>query len=282
MIRTRLIIPPRNKYLWKYLDLYKFIQLIRSKELFFNSLNSFDDILEGISEDDAAGVLLDAYSANTAIVERNPEIPKDVYNDIGCNIVHWHEKQKLFQKVHFVSCFYNSNYESAAMWNLYSGIQGIAIRFKAKELYEYIHEYYKVHLNEDYSFSAKNLTYKDLLNLSPYDKNGEIANLSKLKSVFQKDKLYRHEQEYRFVFKTKNEPSNPIEPVVNLINFDFSNIGIFVPPHIEDWKFKLIKDLLSDYHMSISFSKSRILTQKELMKYRNIYLDTLLEKKELI
>ena len=39
-----------DNYLWKYMDIHKFLYLIREQNLFFTRLDGFEDSIEGVSE----------------------------------------------------------------------------------------------------------------------------------------------------------------------------------------------------------------------------------------
>jgi hypothetical protein len=38
-----------DEYLWKYLDMHKFLSFILKKELFFTRLDKFEDPIEGVT-----------------------------------------------------------------------------------------------------------------------------------------------------------------------------------------------------------------------------------------
>lgn len=111
--------------LWRYMDLAKFIGMLKNSSLFFSSPCNFDDIYEG-----AHGEL------------RNKKAWDDFYlNFFRASIItapdncwHYIEPEKIeknteelleqvserFDKGIFICCWHQNDYESEAMWKLYS------------------------------------------------------------------------------------------------------------------------------------------------------------------
>jgi hypothetical protein len=96
-----------NIRLWRYMDFTKFVSLIISRSLFLCRSDLFDDPFEG--------------SYPKANVELRPQVYKDIQGD--------QFEKMMAQKVNFskwirewtyLNCWHANDYESAAMWNLYS------------------------------------------------------------------------------------------------------------------------------------------------------------------
>ena len=268
---------PEKKYLWKYMDLFKFIHLIKTQELFFTSLDNFDDILEGTSERTAMMIKMGRQVADIPSKQRNPEIPENEYNEYGFGVLNLHEELKHFQKRFFVNCFYSSNTESEAMWNLYTGLQGLAIRFNSNKLFDYIKNYHHEKLKDNYTFGAGLLDYKNFSGLMLYDEDAKIIEHTLDKSPFMKNQIFEHENEYRFIFSRLSENSE--NPVVKLEDWSFLDISIIACPDLEEWKICLIEELIIDYiKKPLQIHKSDIITKKTLAKYKEDYLSTIFRK----
>jgi len=90
-------------YIWRYLDLSKFVHLISTKTLHFSRIDQFTDKFEG------------SYPRKNLIDWQNK------YPEVG-DFKHW-------RKFACVSCWYKSEHESASMWELYTqNNQGLSIR----------------------------------------------------------------------------------------------------------------------------------------------------------
>jgi len=99
------------KYLWRYVDLAKFIRLIATRTLHFTRIDQFKDKFEG------------SYPL------RNLRDWEQKYPEVG--------DFKHYRKFACVSCWYESIHESAAMWEIYGKDgQGIAIRTIRERLEE--------------------------------------------------------------------------------------------------------------------------------------------------
>jgi len=102
--------------LWKYMSLSKFIALLVDNGLWFNRIDCFEDVFEGRFPDFNEKLRPEVYGAE--------RLSKEQYSIF--------EKQS--RESLFVSCFHANDYESAAMWTLYSKVEGIAIQTTAKNL----------------------------------------------------------------------------------------------------------------------------------------------------
>ncbi|MDE2761438.1 MAG: DUF2971 domain-containing protein [Gemmatimonadota bacterium] len=97
--------PPLKASLWRYIDFTKFVSLLEKQALFFSNAANFSDPFEG------------------AYPTRNLELVSEDYRP---------QKQAFTKSVGnslFVNCWHLSDFESEAMWRLYSDSErGIAIR----------------------------------------------------------------------------------------------------------------------------------------------------------
>lgn len=118
-----------SAYLWRYVDLAKFVHLIATRTLHFTRIDQFKDKFEG------------SYPL------RNLRDWERKYPEVG--------DFKHYRKFACVSCWYESIHESAAMWEIYGkNGQGIAIRSTRERL--------KESLDDDTLF-FENVKYTDFL-----------------------------------------------------------------------------------------------------------------------
>ncbi len=138
--------PDPTAKLWRYMDLGKFIHLISTKKLYFASADSFDDPFEG-----AKGLIerkelwdvsyLDFFreairtvpGASLAMLES-----QNVEREAQRLLTEMNQNSDWYRKHTFVSCWHCNEYESEAMWKLYSvnTQNAIAIQTTAAHLYE--------------------------------------------------------------------------------------------------------------------------------------------------
>ena len=195
-------IPPedQNTKIWRYMDYPKFVSLIDKKSLFFIKAIKFDDPYEGT-------------------------IPK--YNDVARREVYQEEKQKFkdeeqfeqflraalgvnknihdrWRKIILINSWHLNDYESAAMWDLYSRRNaGIAIQSTYGKLSQSLEKSY-----EDRVYIGK-VKYIDYENEWMNEWNVYQAFVIKRKS-------FQHEQELRAITYLPESDSeakriNPVE-----------------------------------------------------------------------
>lgn len=106
--------PSENCTLWRYMDLTKFLSLLENRRLFFPRADQFDDPYEGAWSRAGVALLRDPAT--------NGGLPPHAINQIL-------ENTEVIRRQMFISCWFVSEHESAAMWKLYlQSPEGIAIQ----------------------------------------------------------------------------------------------------------------------------------------------------------
>lgn len=105
--------PPADAVLWRYMSFTKFVSLLTKKSLFFARADKLGDPFEG--------------SLSQVNIDLRPEIYKnnlpEEYQKLLANFI------KDLRRFVLVNCWHENEYESDAMWKLYSGDRdGVAIR----------------------------------------------------------------------------------------------------------------------------------------------------------
>ena len=100
----------RNGYVWRFLSLPKFLEMLQSRGLYFARGDQFDDPYDGLPSDE------------------HIEAVRGGAPNIGS--VHRQVRMLHYLRAYtYINCWYLSEHESAAMWRLYGGAEaGIAIR----------------------------------------------------------------------------------------------------------------------------------------------------------
>lgn len=106
--------PSSNCTLWRYMDFAKLLSLLETRSLYFPRSDTFDDPYEG--------TLSKAMVERLKAEEESGAFPK--------GMVDFYIRSLEFQRRNmYVSCWFMSDHESAAMWKLYlQGSDGVAIR----------------------------------------------------------------------------------------------------------------------------------------------------------
>lgn len=155
---------PRQTIIWQYMALSKFICLLREKELYFNRVDNFRDKRE---------------CTLTAIDKKLFRCTKDA---------EWYWERE--RKRHFISCWLESDYELALMWDTY-GKDGVAIRTTVGDLIDSL-----AVDTEHYQYLAR-VKYIDEQIGSSQDM-GTIKNV--LKIPLSKRKYFEQEREIRLLY----------------------------------------------------------------------------------
>ncbi len=99
----------KEKYLFRFLDVYRLIDFLESGSLYFARMDGFDDKFEGISVYDIIRTI-----AWSQIWEGHPDLNKSIpekewekiFKSRRNNLIEIKENQKQRQKRHFVNCWY--------------------------------------------------------------------------------------------------------------------------------------------------------------------------------
>lgn len=163
------------------------------------------------------------------------------------------------KKYVYISCWYNSDNESEAMWKLYGSKYGIAIKVNFEKL---INNFAKNNLK---FFSGKIIYEGTKYNNS----NNELS--SDIISFFIKRNCYEHEKEYRFLIEEKDiSDKEGIE--FDLEKLDFIE-EIIISPFLPKYEAQQIKKTINQLLKNKNILKVRI---SKLNDY-NDYIDSLFE-----
>jgi hypothetical protein len=192
-------LPPKNRYqvfftsrhnpirgetkLWRYLTFEKYVSLLETSRLYHARLDQFEDRLEG--------------SVTKLYAQQ-----RDAGNRVGYMPIPDLEpiNNRRLMLCRFVVCWHASNFESAAMWKLYSREHaGVAIVTTVQQLKE------SVTLPKEADFGMLGpVEYLDFANDSMLLPGGLTA-----RPGFTKQKSFEHEKEVRGMIQIQIHPSNP-------------------------------------------------------------------------
>lgn len=169
----------KTQWLWRYMDLAKFVSLLSKKALFFPRAEQFDDKREGLllhPEDERIEKTLKRYKAL-----KNGQ--KDAV------ITTLNDDQYFLRKFYLISCWNKSEHESVALWNLYTKDQsGISIRTDIPSLSEELKKH-------------KHTIHENAVDYEPI-----MGTRDRLKAFFRKSPEYKFESEYRFIVDLGDDP----------------------------------------------------------------------------
>lgn len=189
-----------NKYLWRYIDLHKFLSFITTKSIYLPRLDRFEDKREGITLNHLF------YKSLKRKLDNDPALSKIssfvTIDNMGPTMNKIDDDLKIIQRFNFASCWVlcDGNRESVAMWNLYSKPNSIALRIRYSE-------FKKLFENE----KLKNYGLIENIVCSPVQyfdfqhdsKIVELLSKETIDPIFLKDLSFEHEKEFRIVIKEK-------------------------------------------------------------------------------
>jgi len=241
-----------NEKLWKYLDIWKFINLLSTSELYFTRA----DIIKKLEPFD--GKYPDKYY----------EILKNAYLQLnnGDNLktlmdanFEW-EYLKAFDKLFFINCWNISSQESAAMWKIYTqNNQGVALQTTYKKLVNSIE-----HI-EQKNIALGLVEYINHKTLKFENENSLNFVNSVYNPFFLKHISYNYEKEFRLVYyeynktniksETKEILLGKMQYAYNIregINIPLNNLNnlienVYASPFMESWQIEILDILLEKF-----------------------------------
>ena len=228
-------VPERATRLWKFMDISKFLSLIQRNELYFRRADCFDDPYEGAKGIKKNETIWDeAYKEYLKELVKSTkkftgkEIPDEEAQEQSLKLLNQlKENGKSWRSKSFVCCWHANEFESEAMWNLYTNDskQGIAIQTTYNNLY--------LALDKDPDIYTGYVNYIDF--------SKQFASIND--TLFYKRYSFAHEREVRCViheFSNQDSSTGIYKPVdlVCLIE------NIYVSPTSQSWFYDVVKNIL--------------------------------------
>jgi len=249
----------RGVYLWRYFDLHKFFSFLHNKEIRFTRMDEFEDPLEGIP----------LRALVTFEEERDLElIGDDKLSDLILDLTKFKKLSfemqdrikniKAIQRSSFVSCWFLGKRESMAMWNLYSNTDGVAVKVPAINLFRHFENSSENIFDQNVSsFYAGKVNYQDFKTIDAEDESAAVP-----KVALRKDVSYKHEEEFRFVIRTKKDDAEKDSFTSVIEDFSSLKMKVVCHPLMAEWKRNNIQQILNDASLSRAFTLSEIRLRK--------------------
>ena len=261
-----------NQYIWRYLDLTKFIDLLQSKSIKLTRATSFSDPFEGtINEYTHQAYLKRFHSDNLA---KEYEEYKAAYLKVNSTWIKIGENLKkegvgtvlnnalsCIKDHTFINCWHINSYESEAMWRLYSKNIQESVVIKSTIP--------KITYKAGESFICKPVNYIDYSQETLFDDYFNAPFLQKRLS-------FKHENEFRIIKqqlpliddednykKLELNAKCSTEYIDIYLGDDFENIidEIIISPFSPKWFQEIIKGLLDVYRINVPLKSSEITVQ---------------------
>ncbi|WP_166383107.1 MULTISPECIES: DUF2971 domain-containing protein [unclassified Polaribacter] len=266
--------PNENSFLYRYLTIDKLLDLLLSERISLVRLNLFDDKLEGSS---LKHLRLNHFSE---LAKKDMQKQGGTFASISLTVNPTERNKRsrhreLFQDTNYASCWYIDNYESVAMWQLYSKPDSVAIKIPYKVLNKELLEG-NFEINGKYEklkFGA--ISYHRFKNIANVEKNNIETDIQ----GFIKDSSFDHEREFRIMVENKDSEKKYLEnrgvlldeDVDKLNNFNeikvkylkFNNFKklpfeIIYHPECQEWHKKNIEKIISQFNIKFEIHDSEL------------------------
>lgn len=266
-----------DAYLWRYIDLHKFLSLIFKKSLYLTRLDNFEDRKEGVSLKQLFFINLKKELDSNPAFDNIRKIMS--IDTLGNQMNQIDDELKQIQEFNFANCWVigKNNSESVAMWNLYSKPNSLAIKIKFNEFKKLLTEKGVGNYDSDLEIICGPVKYIDFQSTN-FESIENKNNLSD--SVFIKDISFEHEKEYRIIAREKvhEKPKVKYKPNLNkknterlhnehwnylgieLILFDFNdyNFEIIHHPKSQDWAKENINQIINIAKLDFKVTESKL------------------------
>jgi len=225
--------PQNEKSLWRFMDLFKFVDLITSKKLILVNLTGMKDPYEGVLHSEIGIQWVDFNGQPTEKPENNHFI----------QIMNNATRQNLF-----ISCWHENEFESAGMWDAYSNENGIAIKTTVEKFKK--------------SIQFENYKEMDLLRVNYYRTLDDyfIPNRKEnhvYTGLLNKRISFEHEKEVRLIWHPRDYDNKSIIRKID-INLKELIESIYVSPLYSSWQLNAIQEVLNKIGLEIPIKKSEL------------------------
>ncbi|MGQ7242150.1 hypothetical protein ACUN9V_01655 [Salinicola sp. V024] len=243
-------IPDPSSKLWRYMDFTKYVALLSSGGLYFASADCFEDTFEGAKGFRRNKSRWDEYYLKffREAIKSPPEGHECKFSDSEID----EQAHKLLRdmgavgesrrKQTFISCWHESEYESEAMWRLYSSFlaNAVAIRTSCQSLY--------TALGRNPSIDIGRIKYLDM----------ERSYAGVNDSFWRKRRSFEHEREVRAIFSDfRCQESGKI----TLCDLNVLIEDVFVSPLAPSWFVALVNDINDKYSIKAKVSPSELVEE---------------------
>lgn len=237
--------PNDDATLWRYMDFTKFVSLLDTKSLFFARADKLGDPFEG------APPKLNADMRAVESIELRKQLPDDSASTI---IEMRSTTDELRRSWTLVNCWHESDYESAAMWRLYSREHdGIAVKTNFKSLAD--------------SFTCSESIFIGKVEYIDYDTEC-IQERNAFAHYLHKRHSFEHEKEVRaitvgdfeLVKSRRIRVAQGRHETGAYYTVDISHLikEVVVAPYADKWFMELVQSVASRYGMTGPVSQSRL------------------------
>ncbi|OLS19163.1 MAG: hypothetical protein HeimC2_42480 [Candidatus Heimdallarchaeota archaeon LC_2] len=236
--------PPKNlnSKIWRYMDFAKFVSLLENQSLYVPRADKLGDSFEG---------------SMTHLNKKGEEFFFTLHPELHKYKMQPSDVRKSVRKSMYISCWHLSEYESMAMWDIYTkSNNGIAIQSDYSSLKECLH-------NNHYTFQI------GMVNYINYETDGIRAD-NLFNPFLCKRRSYEHEKELRAISWWESSDkggkalvigkSNPIGISIKTSPTKLIK-KVYINPNSPNWILDTITKIVKRYNYNIPVIKSQLDSQ---------------------
>lgn len=236
VFETDYSIPSDDTVIWRFMNLAKFISLLKDKALFMTRADKFEDSFEGAvcAEEDSEKYDEALHEYYSYLLE-GKAVPEKLIEEE-------HNANKLLRMNSYLNCWYEGEHESMAMWRLYASgkeAKGVAIKTLVGQLKKAIGRLVEI----------GRIDYID------YSKEWPNVN----EALWRKRVSFEYEHEVRIRITPKTGLSyEPEEFMMLPVDLNVLIGAVYVSPMADPWFKNVVKDILFKYGVNKEVYHSRL------------------------
>jgi len=252
--------PDPNAIVWRYIDFPKLVSLLDRKALFFVKASKLIDPFEGTLPE------FNKISRPSVYAGYKDKFPDDESFNKFIDSVHDLEQTfKLLKPTTLINSWYINEYESAAMWDLYSHRNtGIAIQSNFKNLSEsfkdnkddvvWIGKVNYIDFNKEW-MNEWNVSEAFIIKRKSFEHEHELRAITCLPEIGFGDPILSESDKLRErispVPKRKLDPAQLIDSGKYVhVNLDILIEQVYVSPLAKPWFIEVVKSILAKFNIS--------------------------------
>jgi hypothetical protein len=268
-------LPPNvDGKIWQYMELAEFVSMLHRKALFFVKANKLRDPYEGIMPQFNNLIRSSGYREENQKSQSQEQFSRYIQKLPQITI----QQFQLYRELVLINPWHYNEYESAAMWNLYSHENaGIAIQSTTRKLSKcfngnkqdtiWIGKVQYLDFSKDGTNEWDNLIQAFVTKRKSFEYENEIRAVTCLPDDnLSKESIVRtaKSEEAFFSFSSKARVINPRELTDKrkYVSADLQTLieKVYIAPYAEPWFEEVLESLLSKYELDTAVTKSDLYT----------------------
>jgi hypothetical protein len=268
--------PDMDGKIWQYMELAEFVSMLHRKALFFIKANKLRDPYEGLIPQFNNTIRCSESNKEEKEEEKQNFQSQDQSNRFLQRLPQTMLQQfQLYRELVLINPWHYNEYESAAMWNLYSHENaGIAIQSTTTRLSKcfrdnnddtiWIGKVQYLDFSKDWMKQGNNLFQAFVTKRKSFEYENEIRAVTCLPDDHMSSQWIVKKANRERVSSSKGRILNPADLTDKgkYVNASLQTLieKVYIAPYAESWFEEVIESLLSKYELNATVTKSDLYT----------------------